>query len=82
MNTIKSITIATLIAAVSSFAHAGVEQYGRGTPGIGAGASVPSAVSVDVQTVQGRASIVVYTQAVKNDQTVVARAASDVQGRS
>ena len=82
MNTVKNIVITTLITAVSSFAHAGVEQYGRGTPSIGAGVSLPSVASVDVQDVQGRSSIVLNASSGKVDQTSVARAASDVQGRS
>lgn len=33
MNTVKTIALATLIAAISGFAQAqGVEQFGRGTP--------------------------------------------------
>lgn len=40
MNTVKTITLATLIAAFSSLAQAqGVEQYGRGTPNLAAASS-------------------------------------------
>jgi len=82
MNTVKTLAIATLVASLSSIAHAGVEQHGRGTPSIGAGVRVTNSVSVDVQTVQGRSSIVANASVVKNDRMTVARAASDVQGRS
>lgn len=82
MNTFRTLAIAALVASVSTIAHADVEQYGRGTPSIGAGVSVTNSVSADVKTVQGRSSIALNTSLRKNDLTTVARAASDVQGRS
>ena len=83
MNTAKSIILATLIAAGSSLAQAsGVDQYGRGTPNVGTGVNVQSVGgNVHVQTVQGRSSILNSVPS-KNNDTVYARAASDVLGRS
>ena len=84
MKALKTITLAALIAAASGVAHANdAAQYGRGTPGIDAGVSVPSVgASVDVATVQGRASAMRNAQRGKTDLTITARSVAEVQGRS
>jgi hypothetical protein len=83
MKALKSITLAALVAAISGLAHAdGVERYGRAAPSIGTGVTVPSVGTVDVASVQGRASIVRNAQPGNSELTITARSAADVLGRS
>ncbi|HWQ38837.1 MAG TPA: hypothetical protein VNM24_09555 [Burkholderiales bacterium] len=84
MKTLKSLTIAAILATASGLAQAGgVEQYGRGTPDPKAGVSVPSAgANTDVAAVQGRASVIRSAQGGNARLTVFARSVSEVYGRS
>ena len=77
----NTITLATLLVAASGFAHADVHQLGRGTAQSGAGVPVSSVATIEVQNVQGRASIVGNAPKRSNVSTV-ASAVTDVQGRS
>ena len=85
MKTMTTIALATVIAAASGFAQAnGVETYGRSAPSTNSGITVPSAgTNVDVASVQGRASIIRSAQRGNAPEVmIVARSATEVQGRS